>query len=820
MNKYIIITFGVLLHLNSIAQQVMLSGFVENSTMGERLVGATVYLPESKNGVATNKFGYFNLSVNKTETVRLVVGFIGYKNLDTTLQISANKQIILKLSESTLINEVQVNATAKRNAVAETHSVPIKLLTELPSVLAETDVIKSLQFLPGVSGGSESSNGLVVRGGSPDQNLVLLDDVPIYHLNHLGGIVSIFDEHAINDVTLIKGGFSGKYGGRLSSVVDIRSRSGNINKRQTRLSVGTLTTKLSTEGGFANKKGSYMLSGRLSNFNYFVVPISKLAFQGADLLFGFYDLNGKLTYRLNDKNRLSINLYTGNDKVGMASTSKEEEQYGSLNRPLYNIAANTHTAWGNSVIGAKWNRIWSPKLFSNTTLANSTYKHQSLSRMDIDRVADTTKLGWQQSEIMSSVADWLIKSDFEYMLNKKVKMNMGLHNTLHIFTPKQVTVRLNIEENIGTGDNLFAEIESATSSFGDNITYINNSSAYTDIEYSPTPNIEIMIGARLSSYLIERQSYFVPEPRVRFAYSLPNEANIFASYTHMSQPMHLLVGSGVGQPTDRWVPASKTAAPEKAIQYALGLHLGKLPWGLSLETDLYYKQMSNLIHYKAGKNLYSGGNWEDNVETSGIGTAYGFEFMLKRDEGRFTGWLAYTFGNSSRYFENLNTGLAFPYRYDRRHDISLVGSYKINENITLSALWVFATGNHITLGSYKYHALRYDNVYDRAREYAVGFGNNRFRNMPEEYYQSEVHVYPGINNYKLPAYHRFDFNFSFRKTTKRNRLRTWKLGVYNSYNRMNPYMIYYYNRNLTNEVYLEQLTLFPFMPFVNYSLAF
>ena len=815
MKQFIIITSLFLWATTVLSQKSTISGYVESTTTGERLIYASVFLPENGNGTATNNFGYFSITVDVQDSIKLRVGFTGYALLDTTINSNKTEPTIFKLNENTLISEVSVNATEKHNEKSETHSIPIKLLTELPSVFAETDVIKGLQLLPGVSGGSESSNNLVVRGGSPDQNLVMLDDVPIYHLNHLGGIVSVFDEHAINNITLIKGGFSGKYGGRLSSVVDIRSRSGNPNKYQTRISVGTLTTKLATEGGFANKKASYLFSGRMSNFNYFVKPISRIALDATVLSFGFYDLNGKLTYRLNSKNRLSVNLYSGNDNMGMLANSSDENQsYNEEDR--YEMISKSNNRWGNTLGSLRWNRNWGGKLFSNLVLAGSAFGRTSSMDMQVKSKSLAKTLGSYNTSNYSGITDWLAKLDVEYSANDKLKVNTGLHYTQHVFTPLNSEMELSINDSSGAvEDNLFYGIESSKKRYITPKEYIHNSVAYIDLEYNPNKYIQSMFGLRISNYLIGSYYYSSAEPRLRLSILPIKSFKLFASYTHMSQPMHLLVGSGMGQPTDRWVPATNKTKVERAEQVAVGMNFSGIPFGLSIEFDVYHKTMSGLIYYKNGENLYSGGNWEENIETGGIGTAYGAEALLKKEEGRLTGWLSYTWANSNRYFENLNMGLAFPYRYDRRHDISLVSNYKINQKISLSALWVFSSGNHVTLGSYKYDAIRFDNVRERR---IVTLNESRY--MPEEYYFTDAHIYPGINNYQLPSYHRFDFSFSFKSQTKRNNSRVWKLGVYNSYNRMNPFMVYFYTNNRNNETVLEQITLFPFMPFVNYSLAF
>lgn len=767
------------------AQKHTISGFVYDESSGEALIGASVYDINTYQGTATNNYGFFSLTL-PADSVHLKVSYIGYSSFEQSLFLTGDLVMKVNLTSSFNLDEIEIKADKidriEERTQMSTITLPVEQIKKLPAFMGEVDVLKTIQLLPGVQSGTEGSSGLYVRGGSPDQNLILLDGVPVYNVSHLFGFFSVFNADAINNVKLIKGGFPARYGGRLSSVLEINMKEGNAKEFHGEGSIGLIASKLTLEGPIIKDKASFILSGRRTYIDILAQPIIRSESDG-DVTAGyfFYDLNGKVNYRISDKDRLYLSAYMGNDKFYFS----EKYNYNSGNT-IYSERYAGRLQWGNITSVLRWNHQYNSKLFSNATINYSRYNFDT----GIDEEI-TEKTGSQEEhesfhlKYFSGIEDWSAKLDFDYLPGPNHFIKFGAGATYHTFKPGAIQFELDI-----TGS------PSIDTTLGDDFTRATEFALYIEDDLKVSQRLKANIGIHGSGFLVDNRLFTSVQPRFSARYMLAENFSAKLSFATMAQYIHLLTNSGIGLPTDLWVPATKEVKPEHSQQIAGGFaHTFGTGFEISLEG--YYKNMQNIIEYKDGANfLDNRSDWQKQVE-SGRGWSYGAELFLQKKEGSTTGWVGYTLSWTKRQFENLNFGNVFPFKYDRRHDISVALVHDLGSGITLSGTWVYGTGNAISMPLARYPA-ESDNIWG---------------------WFEEVYYYKERNGYRMRAYHRLDLGISFRKEKKWGE-RTWNISAYNAYNRKNPFFIYLGWDERTNTEAFKQVSLFPILPSISYSFKF
>jgi hypothetical protein len=792
INRLIIFFSLFVLVTNGYSQKVSISGYVADSASGEKIIGATITTSEYLNYAISNSYGYYILTLNSSnDSVKLQASFVGFSPSILTIKPDRNLKIDFALITKNILDEVIVSAeksnTYEKRKEMSVVSVPLAKVTVMPSLGGESDLLKSLQLMPGIQSGNEATSGLYVRGGSPDQNLMVIDDVPIYYVNHLGGFVSTFNSDAINSMKLVKGGFPAHYGSRLSSVLDVRMKEGNMKEFHGNGMIGMIASKIMIEGPIKKDTTSYMLSARRFMYDLISRPLSAaFSADGVSVGYNFYDLNAKINHIISPKDRLFLSFYSGGDKI--------------LTRQRIQKDVNKTTLeWGNILGSFRWNHLYSDRLFSNLTLYSTRYRlsNDFSSTLTRNNVKEKTSANY-----WSGIIDLSAKADFDYFVNQNYKVKFGGTSIFHHFTPNTTTYQS--VENSAAVDTSYG---SKKQKGFENAVYIEN---------------EILIGTRfftnfgfrVTNYQASNRNYISYEPRFLSTFMIGENTLLKASYSSMNQYIHLLTGSGPNMQNDIWVPVTDVIAPSLSKQYAIGLEKTFRNGEYEVSLEGYHKTMNNLITYKDGVAILSStSDWQTQVETNGKGKSYGLEFLLQKTKGSATGWIAYTYSKTTRQFDNKNNGKPFPFKYDRTHDISIVYLQKIKSNIQFSATWVYGTGNPYTLAVGKY---------------LMTTGPDDDLNQTSAYYKYGQ-VYNDLNSYRMRAYHKLDVGINFNKIVKRGE-RTWSINIYNLYNRQNPY---YYFLDTTyqfdqkgmvipgsGKTVLKQQSYFPIIPSFSYSLKF
>lgn len=778
MKRTILLLIICLLLIKAQGQnKITISGFVYDEQTHEPLIGANVFEKNSHSAVQTNAFGFYSLSFSAKTSISISVSFIGYQSSASILE---NKTSVVKnfnLTPGLAIDEVKVAGRKSTDFVQKREVGVMKLspkqVRNMPNLFGEVDLIKALQLMPGIQSGGEGKSNLYVRGGSPDQNLMMLDDVPLYYVAHFGGFLSVFNNDAISDITMIKGGFPARYGTRLSSVLDIRMKNGNLQKFGGQGTIGLLSSKISLEGPLIKGKSSFIVSARKN-----VIPILK--FTDAGISYNFYDVNAKLNYSFSENDKVFLSFYKGDDKVGTdhkTNTNKIKQ------------TDEKSTRWGNMLAAFRWNHLFSSKLFSNTTLSFTDYKY----RNQYNYAYQTDSLHKDlKSKITTGIRDYSLKTDFTYYLNPNYEMRFGFSSIFHSFIPNNEHYQQSITGEIPIDSTYVSNIQATEAGI------------YAENDFS-LKWFSANLGARLSAYFLNDQAYYSFEPRVLLNLPLLENLSLKYSFSKMNQYVHLLSYSGIGMPSDYWMPTTKNVLPETSTQNSLGIYyaFGDGKYEVSLET--YYKSMKHLIAFRPGESLAGTlSDWEQTIESNGKGKAYGLELFLQKLTGKTTGWIGATLSKAERTFKEINQGKSFPYSYDRLFDASLVISHEIRKNIVLSATWNYGTGYPVTVPSERY-------VYEN----------------------SDVFIYSEINGYRMRDFHRLDIGANFTKK-KRWGERTWTISIFNVYNRKNPYFLYMEREvimkttttggiNITGvpgDLHLYQKSLFPFFPSFAYSFKF
>ena len=795
MKKTILITgFALMCALVSSAQERMsVSGHITDASSGETLIGAgVIYKNEGRQtGAVTNSFGFYSLTLKKQEyqgkdEVELTYSYVGYAEKTIRVRAGRDTTVNVILEPASELDKAVVVAQ-KESGIQSTYigalDVPLEHIQNVPVVFGEADVLKAIQLMPGVQGGNEGFTGLYVRGGGPDENLILLDGVPIYNVDHMLGLFSVFQPEAVKKVTLYKGAFPARYGGRISSIIDIRTNDGNMKDTHGNVGIGLLSDKLHLEGPIIKDKLSYSVSGRVLHSFLFDPLIRKLGKDEYGNYF-FFDLNGKLTWRISDLDRLYLGIYHGRD-VLKSDFKDDEGEYNGLDK--------TDLKWGNSVASLRWNHIFSNTLFSNTTVAwnqyrmfldsESTWNHHSSS---------STSEEFYSIDYRSGIKDYSARTDFDWTPDPAHMVKFGAEYTFHTYIPERVS---SVEKDVYDGE---IQIDT-TYNITDRKRYHGHDlSVYAEDDISLGEHLSVNPGIHVSWFLTQGKSYLSFQPRMSARYRLDNGISFKAGYARMAQYTHLLSSAQLSLPIDLWVPITKNIEPVYSDQYSAGIYYDAIKgWEFSVEG--YWKAMKNVLEYKSGIIvLGSSGGWEDKV-SMGTGRAMGLEFFAQKTAGKVTGWIAYTLAKSDRLFSDgtINQGKRFPYKYDRRHNFNISLNYDISKKVDLSATWSIASGNLATIPE---------------RRTTVGYYNGEGMVLYNSDYISER------NNFRLPVSHRLNLSVNLHRIRK-NHESVWTFSVYNAYNQMNPNFVFSKTNN-KGELVIKKMTILPILPSVSYSYKF
>lgn len=796
-------SFVVLLFLSCLGtvlgqENATLSGHIYDAANGEPLIGANAYVPALKIGTATNTYGFFSLTL-PIGTHEVIFRWGDLENDTMTVNLTANQSLEINLSESkaTQIETVEINAKRGENTNS-TKIGQIELdmdqIKKLPAFLGEVDPLKIIQLLPGVSSVSEGGQGFYVRGGGPDQNLVLLDEALVYNASHLFGFFSVFNSDAIKNVNLIKGGMPANYGGRLSSVLEVNMKEGNNKQFKVTGGLGLISSRLTLEGPLKKDRGSFIVSARRTYLDVLMKAFIKDSSPFAGTSYFFYDFNAKLNYKFGEKDKVYLSAYYGKDKFKFGN---KEDDF-TVNMP-----------WGNGIVSLRWNHLFSSKLFMNVSATMTDYLFSFGSAQNDFLV-----------ELKSGIRDLGGKVDFSYFPSTRHRIKWGADYVYHTFTPVSVSAKQG-ETVFDTG--LAQKL------------YSHESALYALDEFDINEYIKVNVGLRYSMYqftgpftrFIKQigsasdstiqypkgdviQFYHGLEPRVTGRILMKDKSSIKFGYMYNNQYVHLTSLSAVSLPTDIWYPSTDIAKPQRGWQASLGYFrdFNEGRWETSVE--VYYKHMDNLIEYKQG--ALPGDNVSDNTDnllTFGKGWSYGAEFFIKRVFGKLTGWVGYTWAKTERYFPDLQED-PFPAKYDRRHDLTVVGTYELNPHWTFGMSFIFATGNTLTLPT---------SWYTQNQDLLFNYGDR--------------------NSTRMAPYHRLDLSATWydspTKTVtdkatgksievKKRFRQNVNISVYNIYNRANPYFLYIDNDgNLLSgdfKISVKQVSLFPIIPSVTWNFEF
>lgn len=780
----------ICISLQAFAQRITLSGFVKEATSQEQLPGANVYIEGTSFGTATNSYGFYSLTVPLTDSAVLVFSCIGYRRHEHKISLRENKQINVWLSPDNQLDEVVIK-TQRDDPVSDVQmsqiDVSVQQIKKIPAFFGEKDVLKVLQLMPGVQKGTEGQTGLYVRGGGPDQNLIILDDALVYNANHLFGFFSVFNSDAIKSVELTKGGFPARYGGRLSSVVDMNMKEGSKDRLHGEGGIGLLSSRLTLEGPIRKEKSSFLVSARRTYLDVLAAPIIASAQKGQDERskpgYYFYDLNAKVNFDISKKDKLYLSSYFGRDKFYMRDKSR-----------FYRSNANLY--WGNATATLRWNHLFTQKLFANSSLIFSNF-HFGVVNEFTDLDDKGAEIGFSSSRYQSSIRDVSLKTDFDYYLHPQHNVRFGIQAVFHKSTPSALEI---------TGADINPEVNKPAQNFNST-----ESGAYLEDTWQLSDAFKLNMGIRLSTFLTQGKTYVRPEPRASAALRLAKNLTMKLSYAMMNQYVHLLSNTGVGLPTDLWVPATKKIVPQHSEQFAGGFAGYLERPALTVTLEGYYKKMDHILSYKEGASFvnidgedFNEVSWQDNV-TAGRGWSYGAELLVQKKSGKLSGWAGYTLSWTRWNFPQINFGRTFFPRHDRRHDISIVGIYEVNKRITLSGTWVYGTGNALTLPVSTYNALT-------ERFSGASISNDA------HLLSTSMTEYSGRGNFRAEPFHRMDLAIQFHKRKKRYD-RTWEFAIYNVYSRKNPFF-YDIDTDQANHRELKKYSLFPILPSLSYNFKF
>ncbi len=765
-----------------------LSGELRDSSNGETLIGAVVKIMETNKAISTNTYGYFALTL-PAGNYTVQITYLGFQTKIIKVNLEKDSKLNVKLASRSISGkEVVIKGEREDKNIRSTEMSTVELTGEkvkqLPVIFGESDILKAITLLPGIKSGGEGGTGFYVRGGGPDQNLILMDEAVVYNPSHLFGFLSVFNTDAVKNLEVIKGGMPANYGGRLSSILNVTMREGNNQKYEFNGGVGLLASRFSAEGPIKKGKSSFLIAARRTYIDVLAQPFLPKSAQGN--AYYFYDINFKMNWQLGTKDKLYFSGYFGRDILDFISPT--------------NNNVNLNFGWGNATATLRWNHVFKPKLFSNTSIIYNRYD-----------LFNDFKFGVNGFSVRSGLNDWNLKSDFTWFAADKHLVKFGFNYIFHSFTP-----------GIATGSVGTIKIDEEISK-----QYAHEVAVYAQDEWQITQRWSVNAGLRAVAfnrvgpytqeifnednqktgesikYGVNESMAFYPrlEPRLNVNYLINEESSIKASYTKTYQFVHLATTSGAQFPVDLWVPSSAKVKPQEANQVALGYFRNFINNRYEASAEAYYKVMDNQIEFKPFSQLFFNANLENEM-VFGQGKAYGLELFLKKKVGRLNGWIGYTWSRAYRQFDQLNYGEAYFFRYDRTHDMSLVLSYTFNKKWTGTFVFVYGTGNAVTLPNSRY-------------PYRIGYDPQT--NEPKFTF---IDVYDKINSYRLPAYHRADISFVYTHKKTKSWESNWNFSIYNIYNRANPYFIYFLPDIDKLEVKAYMVYLFPILPSVAWNFKF
>lgn len=754
-------------------ETVSFSGIVSEEESGETLIGANIEVPSLGIGTISNEYGYFGLSIPiGSDSVTVVFSYIGYDSKIIQILPDQNQKMNIQLGVGGVtLGEVTISANTMRDQVRSTQmsveQVSVLDAKVIPALFGEVDIIKTLQLKPGISSGSEGSTGLFVRGGNVDQNLIVLDEAIVYNADHLFGFFSVFNSDALKDVKVYKGGFPAQYGGRLSSVIDVRLKEGNKTKFSGSGGIGLISSRLTVEGPIQKDKSSFIVSGRRTYVDLITNSINRSQSDNPDFnpipAYNFYDLNVKTNFELGEKDRLFLSGYFGRDVFG-------------FNNDLFRFNFD----WGNSTGTVRWNHLFNSKTFSNLTFTYSDYQYN----------INNSVTGFN-FQVGSNIRDANLKYDLYYTPGGGHEVRAGVTATYHQFTVGRIQA--------GSSDG------AVSFSAGDDLTGTEFATYISD-DWDINPSLKLNYGIRVSGFIGNNANYVRPEPRLSARYAFSDQLSVKASYARMNQYVHLISNSAISLPTDIWYPSTERIKPQQSDQIAVGLNWEFLP-GWLLTNEYWYKWMDNLVDFKDHAQLFANPELE-NEFTFGNGFAYGMEFGVEKTVGKVTGWVGYTLQLIRRgNFEDIMGGRFFAPRYDRRHDITAVLIYNINKRFSVTGTFVYGSGDLTWLPG----------------------GRGVFQDVPGSTFNPAFPIFGDRNTFRLPPYHRADLGFVIRffPSWGENDL---TISIYNVYDRRNPYFLFLdpvFNGdagsnvgNIPNRIAARQVSLFPILPSFTWNFKF
>lgn len=772
--KYCLSIIFSIFFLATTAQQLTISGFVKDKNSGEPLPFANIYFPTLKKGISANQYGYFSGKMNRGN-IDIEASFVGYSTRKTTVGLRRDTTMVLFLNPPT-IDEVTVSAktTTINGSGLNRVALSIATIKEIPPFLGEYDLIKALALTPGVNNGTDGSSGLFVRGGSSDQNLILLDGATVYNNSHLFGFISIFNPEAISHAELFKGNFPARYGGRLSSVLNITMKEGNLQNNETSISISPISSQITNQGPLIKGKASYILSGRTTYSSLVTLPV--YLFTKKDRFnYLMYDFNAKANYAFDSRNKLFVSLYTGNDLWNTISKMNSKQSAVGLN-------------WGNTTASLRFTRTFKSGLFS---LTQFTFNRFNFNYEISDKIPDGQSGYYTGSASTgSNVSDLTFKQGFEFATGIRNSFSMGCELSRQVFHPDYYRlINIDLGENIPDYRNPRYSFLSA--------------SVYLEDKFQLSEWINFQTGVRFSSQFLANKTYVAIEPRFETVVCPKKNISFNFSFSRMTQPVFQLTNTGQGLPIDVWAPITGDLKPSKSYQLALGskFDLKELP--VSFQAEVYYKKYSGLIDYDQGISFVTNvsKSWEEVIVKNGRGKSYGFEFMASKTTGKTKAWIAYTLSRNYRKFDQINQGQWYLARFDRTHDIEATLSHPLNKKWTFSATFVYTTGQPSTLAN----------------------------TVHEDIWGHKIPVFTSRNNLRMPDYHRMDVAFSKKfLTKKKNHPAVLSIGAYNVYSRINPFYVAHTQSVISDDarnkigykMNYTTGTLFGIIPYVNYSINF
>ena len=780
--KRIFLIISLLLPIFATAQQAHISGFVSDAGNGERIIGANVYLSDRSKGVATDQKGYFNLAVSLP--AEICISYIGYADTCFTVKEESNEPLKLRLRPLTeTLKTVEVSATrieTKQNFNVLTLNA--KSIEQIPTIGSRPDIIKAAQQLPGIKAATEASSLMIVRGGNPGENLYMLDNVPLIYVNHLGGFMSVFNSEMINTMDIYKGGFPARYGGKLSSIVDLTARKGDPTKLKGTLSAGLTDLAFAVEGPGGLKNSSFIVTGRKTFTELLLYALSEISkgtgAQEYNLIYGFHDINAKYTWSPDAKNSFAFNFYEGDDYMHIWKNKKKN---GEIER---NSIGNT---WGNLLVSGQWNSAISSRLFAANTLSFTQYRLKNDIKAYLQNSNDTTDFFVRAS---SRVGDLSLRSDWKLFVSNAYTLEYGLQASYLNYRPNHYVSSYS--------DNVIPDV----SNVFDNSLYLDNKLKFGKW-------FDGSIGLRVNSFINKDYHHFAFEPRLNLNFGI-GQSTINLTAMRVTQNSHLLMTPGSIMNNEIWIPADERIKPATSDQASIGWQRDFYDSHISVEVDAYYKLLRDLATYREGySTLIGDSDWRGKVETGGKGKSYGIELMTRFNFNRLDGYLGYTFSHTTRQFEHINNGKEYVYEYDRPHSVNINVNYQLTERWSLSALWTYQTG------------LPYTPV--------IGEQLTPIITPEGEVYFEETDIYGERNCERMRDYHRLDLAAKFKTKTEKGRKAEWTFSIYNVYCRQNPYY-YYYGDKKGDPVSWQQFpdepqqlwqrSFFPIIPSFSYKVWF